>query len=96
METTPPPKSADASFRVEDVKDESLKLIKNHCQKSRECTHEYRQKKKENEQRNLRDVIYGYHFTLFEYAWFGDGYQRVPLKIKSQQCFTPQFKHGDA
>lgn len=38
-------KSADASFRAEDVKDESLKLIKNHCQKSYECTHEYQKKK---------------------------------------------------
>lgn len=95
METTLSLKSADASFRAEDVKDESLKLIKNHYHKSDECTHEY-QKKKKNLQRNLWDVIYFYNFTLFEYAWFGDGYQSASLKIKSQQTFTPQFKHGDA
>lgn len=54
-----------------------------------------KKKKKENRWSNLPDVIYCCNFTLFEYAWAGDGYHSLPLKIKSQQCFTTQFKHGD-
>lgn len=95
METTLSTKSADASFRAEDVKDESLKITIRRAASALMNT-DKKKKKLKNEQRNLRDVIYSYHFTLVEYAWFEDGYQRELLKIKSQQCFTPQFKHGDA
>lgn len=60
-------KSKNTSLGAKDFKDESLRLIKNHCQMSNESTHEYGKKKKKKTEEKP-DVIYCYNFTLLGYV----------------------------